>query len=770
MRAALTRCLAAILATAAALSAQDAPHAQPAAGAAKLTFHCDGPATPVSKRLYGIFFEEINHAGEGGLYAQLLRNPTFEEPTDDPNKVPGWSLELAPGAAATMRLDTEAPANAATPHSLRLELQASRAAVVAAGHFGVPLQNGADYVLELHARGDRKATLHATLTAADSTELATGTAAITADWTQIRLTMQPPATLATARLRLEPEGPGTFWFDSVTLRPAHTFRGHGLRQDLADKLAALAPSFVRFPGGCYVEGGDLLRDAFRWQQTLGALDDRPGHQNTNWGYWSSDGLGYHEYLQLCEDLGAEPMFVVNCGMSHKETVPMDQLGPWVQSALDAIEYANGGADTTWGRRRAAAGHPAPFGLTLVEIGNENGMFGNFGGTRAQYAERYEVFRTAIKARWPDVVTISNTRVDRPMEIVDDHYYQSSSWFWSEADRYAQAKANAPKIYVGEYAVTVDPGRTGNLRAALGEAAFLCGLERAGDHVVMASYAPLFVHVQDRKWNPDLIQFDGLRSCGMPGYWVQVLFARNRVATTLPVDLPQSAGEAAAGSIGLGTWNTQAEFKDIAVAIAGRQAYAADFARGTDGWQIERGEWQVHDGAFRQGQQGDMRWARLELPALRGATDYVLTCKARKLGGAEGFLLLFHVAGAQDWTWFNVGGWGNKEHAIERCAGGSKFGIGPHVRGSVEVGRWYELRVELQDGRIRTFLDGEQVHDQQDRGLPSFTATAGRAADGSLVLKVVNGGNRDRPITVQLQGAGTVAGASGEVLTAASADD
>src|SRR5262249_5875841 len=238
-------------------------------------------------------------------------------------------------------------------------------------------------------------------------------------------------------------------------------------------------------------------------------------RNTSWNYWSSDGLGYHECLQLCEDLGALPLFVVNCGLSHKDVVPMGELEPWVQGALDAIEYANGDATTTWGRRRAANGHPAPFSLRFVEIGNENGMFRDFGGTREQYAERYERFRSAIAAKWPDVQLIADTRVPHPMQIVDDHFYMSSAWFWSEADRYRKADRNGPRVYVGEYAVTQDPGRTGNLRAALGECAFLFGLQRDSDVVTMASYAPLFVHVMDRKWNPDAIQFDGLRCAGTP---------------------------------------------------------------------------------------------------------------------------------------------------------------------------------------------------------------------------------------------------------------
>ncbi|MSR38260.1 MAG: hypothetical protein EXS02_05430 [Planctomycetes bacterium] len=760
-----------------------------------IVVHVDQPSHPISETLYGIFFEEINHAGEGGLLAQLLRNPTFEEPGTELEPLPGWAMTtvdrsaIAKGPLATqqpveskarLKKATLQPMHPAAPTHARIDIE-GHAFLTNHGHFGVPIHSGDEYVLTAMVRQENTqpmltdfgfdvldpqgiTTLHAS---APVQELK-----LDSQWREVTLRATALHTTEDGELRIALHGQATIDLDTVTLWPAKTWHGHGLRQDLGEKLAAMQPAFVRFPGGCYVEGGDLLADAFRWQDSIGKNHSRPGHRNANWGYWSSGLLGYHEYLQLCEDLGALPMFVVNCGMSHKEIVPMDQIQPLIKDALDAIEYANGDTATPFGRLREENGHPATFGLRYLEIGNENGMFGNFGGTHAQYAERYEVFRAAIAAQWPSVLMIANTPVKHPMQILDDHYYMSSSWFWAEADHYAKADRNGPKIYVGEYAVTQNPGKTGNLRAALSEAAFLFGLERSSDLVLMASYAPLFVHVKDRKWNPDAIQFDGLRSCGTPSYWVQTMLSQNRPDTLLPVDVPIFQQDLVRGSIGLGTWNTQAEYRDLVVEQNGEEIFRSDFSKDASGFRHESGSWQTIEGALRQSATGDMRVTWLPHPVLQAIGDCTVRCKARKLSGDEGFLLLFHVAGKADWTWFNVGGFGNTQHALERSANGSKFGLGAHADGKIEIGRWYDLRVECQGGQIRCFIDEVQVLEAVDRSPPDFAAVAGRSnRDGAIVLKVCNGSDAPRLSTIDLQGAAMLQPvASGQILTSKSLDD
>ena len=317
------------------------------------------------------------------------------------------------------------------------------------------------------------------------------------------------------------------WLDVVSLFPEETYQGHACRTDLAQMLKDMQPAFVRFPGGCYVEG-DELANAFRWKRTIGDVAERPGHWNL-WGYRSNDGLGYLEYLQLCEDLGTEPLFVINCGMAHKDVVPMEQMPEFVQDALDAIEYANGDAGTTkWGKLRAEHGHPAPFGMKYIEIGNENGG--------PAYDERYALFYDAIKAKYPDINIVANVPTrQRPTEILDEHYYSLPEFFMSNAFRYDTYDRNGSHIYVGEYAVTQNAGQ-GNLRAAIGEAAFMTGMERNADVVVMSSYAPLFVNPGWRRWNPNAIVFDASRSYGTPSYHVQAMFAQHRPDVILPLEL------------------------------------------------------------------------------------------------------------------------------------------------------------------------------------------------------------------------------------------
>ncbi|HLV80697.1 MAG TPA: alpha-L-arabinofuranosidase C-terminal domain-containing protein [Chthonomonadaceae bacterium] len=728
-----------------------------------LTVHVDRPGIAVSPKLYGVFFEEINHAGDGGLYAEMVRNRDFAEPAKPGEPPPGWSLRVEGGAQGALALDSDHPPQAATARSLRLDVTAAasgRVSVENAGYWGMPLRQGASYRLRFYARRSAAFpdSLEVRLEGAQgqvyARERITGLAPA---WKRFACRLRSSGADPAARLVFTTAAPGSVWLDAVSLFPEATFkhRPNGLRADLAQDVQALHPAFVRFPGGCYVEGGDSLQNAFRWKQSLGDIAARPGHLNANWGYWSSDGLGFHEYLQWCEDMGATPLFVVNCGMAHHDLAPLDHLQPWVQDALDAIEYANGPVTSRWGALRAQNGHPAPFGLRYVEIGNENGLFGGFGGTRAQYAERYRVFYNAIKSRYPGITLIADTRGPYPMDLVDDHFYNSPGWFWSSAHLYDAYDRKGPPVYVGEYAVTQDCGR-GNLRAALAEAAFLTGLERNSDVVKMASYAPLFVNVHNRAWNPDAIVFDGAGCYGTPSYYVQQLFAAHRPDVILPVDVPEAPAEIPRGGIGLGTWRTQAEFKDIEVIKNGQTIYRSDFRQGAPGWQPLRGDWQVVNGAYRQNAGEDDEIALLRAPALEQASDYTLRLKARKLGGAEGFLVLLRARDADNWTWWNIGGWGNREDGIEESRSGSKGEIGRHVPGSVETGRWYDIRIEARGAHLRCYLDGQLVQEAQDRGLPTLEADAGHLkAAGEIVLKVINGADAPRPLRVSLLGAGAV---------------
>jgi len=685
------------------------------AAPARIDVDASSPGHAVSPTLWGLFFEDINLSTDGGIYPEQVRNRSFED-SDRPEH---W----LPIGAAEIALDDSRPLSARNPHCLLLTTTAPDGGVVNGGYWGMALRANEPMVLTLWARGT--GTLSARLQNYDgSTEYARGAiGALDNDWRQFRLSLIPTGTDPKARLEIRMDQAGTCWLDMVSLMPANTWKGHGLRPDLCEMLAGLKPAFFRFPGGCWVEG-DTMDKAYRWKKTIGDVSEREPLWNI-WGYWATHGLGYHEYLQLAEDLGAEPMFCVNAGMSHKEVVPMDKMAEFVQDALDAIEYANGPVDSTWGALRAAAGHPAPFNMKYLQIGNENGG--------PAYRERWALFHRAIKAKYPEIQLVACVWGGYPKDpmpdIIDEHYYNDPEFFIGQTNKYDDYDRNGPKVFVGEYAVTRGCGQ-GNLRGAIGEAAFMTGLERNSDMVTMAAYAPLLVNVNHRRWNPDLINFDSSRVYGLPSYYVQQMFAENPGDVVLPVTVSAEPVMPAVkgGAIGVGTWLTQAEFKDLRVTRGDEVLFESDFSKGTEGWRLHGGRWETKDGVLRQTTEdenvrafiGDHNWS-----------SYTLRLKARKLGGNEGFLVSFRVQDEGAKAWWNIGGWGNKRHSVE-MAGVSTT----PVNGSIETGRWYDIRIELQGAGIRCYLDDKLVHDVAIAGQQPLHASATRAGN-DVVLKVVN---------------------------------
>jgi alpha-L-arabinofuranosidase len=548
----------------------------------------------------------------------------------------------------------------------------------------------------------------------------------------------------------------------VSLLPKKTWKRSGLRPDLAGSLDALKPSFVRFPGGCWVEGETMDR-MYNWKKTVGDVDVRTPLWNI-WGYNATHGLGFHEYLQMCEDLGAAPLFCLNVGMSHKENVPLSQMGQWVQDALDAVEYANGPTNTVWGGLRARNGHPAPFGLKYLEIGNENGG--------PAYRDRWPLFVQAIKQKHPEIQFIANHWLgsfpkDPMPDLVDEHYYSTPEFFMQQAHRYDTYDRQGPKVFVGEYAVTRNGGK-GNLRAAIGEAAFMTGIERNSDVVIMASYAPLFVNMNHRKWNPDLINYDSSRWYGLPGYYVQKLFSEHRGDVVLPtqVETAEIPEPTPTGCIGVGTWNTAAEFKDIKVtAPDGKVLFTSDFTKGLAGWKTLGGEWKVQDGALRQTAEAEFIRA---LVGDKGWTDYRIDLKARKISGQEGFMVLFHITDDEDRYWWNIAGWNNTQHGVE---------LGETLdskRGSVETGRWYDIKVEVKGSSVKCWLDGRLVHDIKNtlgatRGL--YASATRDNKSGEIIVKVVNAAATPTETEILLNGVKNLAGTvSAIVLTSENPKD
>jgi alpha-N-arabinofuranosidase len=483
--------------------------------------------------------EEINYSYDGGLYGELVRNRTFR---DDAQKPAHWSPVVVEGSAATIALDAAQPLNAALPTSLRLDVTTAsaghRAGVANDGFWGIPVKSSTTYRASLYARAAAGFSGPVTIAIESDDGSAVYAQAeisgLTPDWRQhtVTLTTGQVAPTAKARLALTVSQPGTVWLNLVSLfPPTYKNRANGNRPYIMQLLADMKPAFLRFPGGNYLEG-DTIATRFDWKKTLGDLAERPGHMGC-WSYRSSDGLGLLEFLNWCEDLNMQPVLAVYAGYSLKhEFVPAGPgLDPFVQDALDEIEYVTGDVTTTWGARRAKDGHPAPFKLTYVEIGNEDGF-----DKSGSYDGRYAQFYAAIKAKHPELQLIATAKVkSREPDLHDDHFYRSAGQMEADTQHYDNHSRTGPKIFVGEWA-TREGSPTTNLNAALGDAAWMTGMERNSDVVVMSCYAPLFVNVNPggMQWKSNLIGYDTLNSYGSPSYYAQKMFNTHLGDTVVPI--------------------------------------------------------------------------------------------------------------------------------------------------------------------------------------------------------------------------------------------
>ncbi|KAG7964214.1 hypothetical protein I3843_09G158800 [Carya illinoinensis] len=499
---------------------------------------------PIPETLFGIFFEEINHAGAGGLWAELVSNRGFEAGGPDiPSNIDPWSIIGDEDSSLTLSTDR----SSCFEHNkvaLRMEVlcdtegtnicPAGGVGIYNPGFWGMNIEKGKKYKVVLYVRSSGAINVSVSLTGPNGLEtLATHDIIASfrdvATWTKMEVVLEANASNPNSRLQLTTTRKGVIWFDQVSAMPMETYKGHGFRSDLVDMLADLKPKFIRFPGGCFVEG-EWLRNAFRWKATIGPWEERPGHFGDVWMYWTDDGLGYFEFLQLSEDLGALPVWVFNSGISHNDQVNTSNVMPFVQEALDSIEFARGYPNSTWGSIRAAMGHPEPFDLRHVALGNEDCGKKNYRGN-------YVKFYNAIKKAYPDIKIITNCnrfsqKLDHPADFYDYHVYKTAKDMFSLAHLFDLASRNGAKAFVSEYAVTRKHAGKGNLLAALAEAAFLIGIEQNSDIVRMACYARLFVNDNDRRWSPDAIVFNSSQLYGTPSYWAQHFFRESSSATVL----------------------------------------------------------------------------------------------------------------------------------------------------------------------------------------------------------------------------------------------
>ncbi len=739
----------------------------------RLTVGVDRPGVKISPMFYGLMTEEINHAYDGGLYAELIQNRAFK---DNPTQAVHWSVVQEGALTGSAVLDSSQPVNAALPTALKLTAvgASGRAGIANDGYWGIPVKPNTRYRASFYARcaPDFHGPLRVGIESSDGTTVFAhaSVSGLTSAWKRVSVVLKTggdaiPST--TNRFILSVNGPGTVWFSMVSLfPPTYHRRANGTRPDLMKLMGAMQPAFLRLPGGNYLEG-NTIAERFDWKQTLGSPAQRPGHL-CPWGYRSTDGLGLLEYLEWCQDLHMEPILAVFAGyaLQGEHIAAGPQLTPFVQDALDEIEYLTGDTTMPWGAQRAKDGHPAPFPLQYVEIGNED-EFDRSGS----YDGRFTQFFDAIKAKYPALQLIATTAVkSRRPDVIDDHYYRSARAMERDAHHYDHTDRKGPKIFVGEWAST-EGSPTPTLQAALGDAAWLTGLERNSDIVPIECYAPLLVNVNRgaRQWGTNLIGYDALHSFGSPSYYVQKMFGTNRGDVVLPVEIvPQSIAPTVAfvprGGIGVGTWITQAEYKDVQVTQGAQTLYRHDFTAGLADWKKGSGTWTVQDGVLRQSGNtedsravvGDPQW-----------TDYTYRVKARKLGGREGFLVLFHVQDSDNFVWWNVGGWGNTRTILERATSGVKAEIGNVTSMAVETGRWYDLRIEVQGKSIRCFLDDKLITEAVDTPSPApdpLYATASREAKtGDVILKVVNVSGTPQALEIDLQGVQKVEGGKAIVL-------
>ncbi|MFD5794961.1 alpha-L-arabinofuranosidase C-terminal domain-containing protein [Streptomyces diastatochromogenes] len=736
----------------------------------------------IDKTMYGVFFEDINRAADGGLYAELVQNRSFEYSTDDNRSYTPLTAWTVSGAAQVV--DDAGRLNDRNRNYLSLGAGSS---VTNSGYnTGIALEDGKKYDFSVWARAEAGTTLTVNLQDAGGTLATAHTIAVKkSGWARYRATFTATRTSSTGRLTVASSAAAAL--DMVSLFPRDTYKHepNGLRKDLAEKVAALHPGFVRFPGGCLVNTGSMQdyseasgwqrKRSYQWKDTVGPVEQRATNSNF-WGYNQSYGLGYYEYFRFAEDIGAMPLPVVPAlvtGCGQNKAVSDDALlKRHIQDTLDLIEFANGPATSTWGKVRAEMGHPKPFHLTHIEVGNEENLPNEF-------FARFTQFREAIQAKYPYMQVISNSgpddsgatfdtawklNKDAEVDLVDEHYYNSPQWFLQNNDRYDSYDRSGPKVFLGEYASQGNAFKNG-----LAEAAYMTGLERNADVVKLASYAPLFANEDYVQWRPDLVWFNNHASWGSANYEVQKLFMTNvgsRVVPSTATTTPDVSGPIT-GAVGLSTWNTSAAYDDVKVTAAdGSTLLSDDFSGDASKWtHTGAGSWSVQDGQYVETsdtaentmvQAGDPSWH-----------DYDLQVKATKKSGKEGFLVAFGVKDTGNYYWWNLGGWNNTQSAVEQAVDGGKSTLISKA-GSVETGRAYDIDVKVRGRQVTLYLDGQQWGGfTDDKPAEPFRQVVTRdAKTGELIVKVVNAQASAARTAIDLGGAEVARTAKVTTLAAA----
>lgn len=702
--------------------------------------------------LFGIFFEDLNHAADGGLYAELVRNRSFEfDPIDRANYHPliAWEKVEQGAAKINLHVEKDLPLNDNNQNYLTLDVEevGDRVGVKNLGYnSGIPVKKEEKYLFSFYARTKPNSSkdVQITLESADGKSVyATENIRVnSSEWTKYKGVLNADDTDLSSRLVLTTKQTGKIYLDMVSLFPKNTYKGrkNGLRKDIAEKLAELKPKFMRFPGGCLVHDGSLNENdrnsMYRWKNTIGNIEERPARRN-NWGYNQTFGLGYYEYFLLCEDIGAKPIPILPAGYDphHHRIIPIDELQPWIDDALDLIEFANGDTTTEWGKKRAEFGHPEPFNLEYIGIGNEE--------VGEPFFERYKYFHKAIREKYPEIKIINTSgpfaagseyergwqsAKENHSDFVDEHYYMAPEWFLANYDRYDDFKADDPKVFLGEYATW---GNT--YYNALVEAAYMTGLEKNAHAVGLACYAPMLCNVDYVNWSPNLIWFDNHRVYGTPNYYVQKLFMHHQGDRTVQVDLVgdevknKPINQPITGGIlvgDVGDVDNTSRYYDIKIKNndTGEEKIYENCV-------VEDGHVVVLD---------DLDW-----------TNFEISLKAKKLSGGRGFKIYFGHTDQKNRLFWELGGWQNQDSVICAVVNGRNSCLTQSLF-TVEIDQEYYLKLKVSGRHIQSFIDGKLINEAEDKLPviePLYYSASIEDVSGDVIVKVIN--VQDEPVSTQL---------------------
>lgn len=741
----------------------------------------------ISDTMWGLFFEDINSAADGGLYAEMVQNRSFE--MDDP--LYSWETE------GDIKVNTENSLNENNPTYITMSAGSS---IINDGFSGMSIKKDETYNFSMYIKR-LNYSLNIELINENGEVIASGKLGagggissglddetikeLSTQWNSWRkreITLEPTSDAENAKLRITVLSKSDPDIDMISLIPEDTYKGHGLRKDLMEQLEAMHPSFLRFPGGCAVEG-QTMDKAWNWKDTIGDVSERKEMINI-WNpsatepYMMTYGLGFYEYFQMCEDLGMEPVPILNCGMAcqvrsgsatdSEHLVPMDELQPYIDDALDLIAFANGTDETNeWTKKRIDMGHPEPFNMKYIGIGNE--QYGDI------YFERYAEFARQIHEKYPDInlVTTSGTASSGTSndlawnwanentelaDIMDEHYYETADWFRTHAYRYDNYRRDTnTKVFLGEYA---SKGNT--WYNALSEAAFMTGLERNADVVKMASYAPMFAKYGNTQWSAaNMIWFNNDDFVLTPNYHVQSLFSNNRGDYSLPTEVKMNGVEkdnTLHGGIVVGSWGTHNEFKDVSVAGTGDNGITADVSTKDGDWIFGSGDWSVNEeGSLVQSGDATGSTAWIDSP---DANNYTVTLKAKKTAGGEGFQVGVAAEDGQNYYRVNIGGWGNTTAKVQHIVNGVSAETGNVAEqsyvGDVHINdnEWYDVRVEVSDYEIKAYLNDKFIcsYIKPQQYGPVYASSTYDEETGEVIVKLVNTMDSDVNVGLNITGA------------------